>query len=152
MEENLEKIIIEPSDFSIHAWIRKYQIKNEKGELIEFKNHLFLYDIYRDPSDQIVCMKAAQIGFSTLAILKNIYDAWSLHLEIIHTLPTDGDVSAFVSGKVDRIVANNPILQYYTTVKDAVDQKQIGESMIYFRGTWTKKAAIMITADRLVHD
>ena len=24
--------------------------------------------------------------------------------------------------------------------------------MIYFRGTWTKKSAIMITADRLVHD
>jgi hypothetical protein len=36
--------------------------------------------------------------------------------------------------------------------KDSIEQKQVGNSMIYFRGTWTKKAAIMITADRLVHD
>lgn len=140
------------SDISIHAWIQENEIKNEKGDPIEFKDHLFLYDIYRDQSDQIVCMKAAQIGFSTLAILKNMFDAWSKKIEIIHTLPTDHDVEAFVSGKVDRIISNNPILQHYTTEKDSVDQKQIGESMIYFRGTWTKKAAIMITADRLVHD
>lgn len=36
--------------------------------------------------------------------------------------------------------------------KDSIEQKQVGKSMIYFRGTWTKKAAIMVTADRLVHD
>lgn len=149
---NNSNLKIDPADFSIHAWIRKHGIKNEKGEPIEFKDHLFLYDIYADPSDQIVCIKAAQIGFSTLAILKNIYDAWSKKMEIIHTLPTDHDVGAFVSGKVDRIIANNPVLSSYTENKDSVEQKQVGESMIYYRGTWTKKAAIMITADRLVHD
>lgn len=139
-------------DISIHAWIQEHGIKNEKGDPIEFRNHLFLYDIYRDQSDYLICMKAAQIGFSTLAIIKNIYDAWSRKLEIIHTLPTDNDINAFVSGKVDRIISNNPIMREYVADKDAVDQKIIGNSMIYFRGTWTKKAAIMITADRLVHD
>src|SRR3989344_2113525 len=150
MEQINNTTSIDSASFSIHTWIRKYRIKNEKGDLIEFKNHLFLYDIYRDQSPQIVCMKAAQIGFSTLAILKNIFDAWSKHLEIIYTLSTDHDAAAFVSGKVDRIVANNPVLKDYVAYKDSVEQKSIGKSMIYFKGTHTKKAAITITADRLV--
>lgn len=137
---------------SIHAWLQKNNIKNEKGEPIEFLNHLFLYDIYRDPANQLVAMKGAQIGFSTMAILKNIYDSWSKRLEIIYTLSTDHDASAFVSSKVDRIIANNPILSQYVQTKDSVEQKAIGRSMIYFKGTWTKKAAITTTADRLVHD
>lgn len=152
MDRTNDIIKINPENFSIHTWIRKYRIKNEKGDPIEFKSHLFLYDIYRDPSPQIVCMKAAQIGFSTLAILKNIFDAWSKHMEIIYTLSTDHDAAAFVSGKVDRIVANNPILRDYVADKDSVEQKAIGKSRIYFKGTHTKKAAITITADRLVHD
>jgi len=90
------------SDYSIHAWIQQNGIKNEKGEPIEFLSHLFLYDIYRDQSDKLVCMKAAQIGFSTLAILKNMYDAQSKRMDIIYTLPTDTDVSVFVGGKVNR--------------------------------------------------
>lgn len=152
MKKINENFLIDPADFSIHSWIRKYQIKNEKGDPIEFMDHLFLYDIYRDPSSQIICMKAAQIGFSTLAILKNIYDAWSKKMEIIYTLSTDHDAGSFVSGKVDRIIANNPILTDYVAEKNSVEQKKVGKSMIYFRGTWTKKAAITITADRLVHD
>ncbi|OGZ28220.1 MAG: hypothetical protein A2427_02605 [Candidatus Nealsonbacteria bacterium RIFOXYC1_FULL_40_7] len=140
------------SDYSIHAWIQQNGIKNEKGEPIEFLSHLFLYDIYRDQSDKLVCMKAAQIGFSTLAILKNMYDAQSKRMDIIYTLPTDTDVSVFVGGKVNRIIANNRILMNYTADKDSVEQKAIGHSMLYFRGTWTKKAAIMVSADRLVHD
>ncbi len=69
-----------------------------------------------------------------------------------NTLPTDGDVGKFVGGKVNRIIANNPHLEALTADKDSIELKQIGSSMIYFMGTWTKKAAIMITADRLVHD
>lgn len=97
-------------------------------------------------------MKAAQVGMSTLEILKNLYDARHNKMDIIYTLPTDADVNIFVGGKVNRIIAQNPILLQYTKDKDSVEQKQIGESMVYFRGTWTQKAAIMVTADRLVHD
>lgn len=137
---------------SIHAWIIDNKIKNEKGEPIDFLNHLFLYDIYRDQSQNLIVMKAAQVGLSTLEILKNIYDAKHYKMDIIYTLPTDNDVSVFVGGKVNRIISNNPILEEYTADKDSIEQKQISESMLYFRGTWTKKAAIMVTADRLVHD
>ena len=97
-------------------------------------------------------MKAAQIGLSTLAILKNHNDARNKKIDIIYTLPTDGDVRTFVGGKVNRIIVNNKSMLKDVADKDSVEQKQVGNSMIYFRGTWTKKAAIMVTADRLVHD
>lgn len=140
------------ADNSIHAWIEEHEIKNEKGDRIDFVNHLFLFDIYCDQSQNLVVMKPAQAGLSTLEILKNFYDGKHQKMDIIYTLPTDQDVSVFVGGKVNRIIAVNPILQSYTADKDTIEQKQIGDSMVYFRGTWTKKAAIMITADRLVHD
>ena len=140
------------ADLSIHAWIQENRIVNEKGDPIEFTDHLFQYDIYSDESPNIAVMKPAQVGLSTLQILKNHYDAKRYKLDIIYTLPTDGDVNVFVSGKVNRIISNNPCMLADVVDKDSIEQKQIGESFEYFRGTWTKKAAIMITADRLTHD
>lgn len=140
------------ADHSVHAWIQENEIKNEKGDPIEFSEHLFLYDIYADQSANIAVMKGAQLGLSTAQILKNHFDAKRDKLDIIYTLPTDGDASVFVSGKVNRIISNNPCMLADVADKDSIEQKQIGLSFEYFRGTWTKKAAIMITADRLVHD
>lgn len=137
---------------SIIAWIVNNQIKNEKGDLIEFVDHPWLFDIYRDPAQNLVVMKPAQVGLSTLEIIRNHYDARSKKMDIIYTLPTDGDVNVFVGGKVNRIIANNPCMLADVKDKDTIEHKAVGNSMIYFRGTWTKKAAIMITADRLVHD
>ena len=134
------------------AWVDYHNIKTEKGEPIEWTHHQFLIDIYNDQSDNLVVTKAAQIGLSTLEIIKNIRDAEKQRMDIIYTLPTDGDVGIFVGGKVNRIISNNPHLSRLTADKDSIEQKQIGKSMIYFRGTWSKKAAIMVTGDRLVHD
>ena len=140
------------SEISIHAWMQEHQIKNEKGDLIDIKSHLFQFAILSDNSQNLTVMKAAQVGLSTIEILKTIYDAKRYQMDIIYTLPTDGDVNVFVGGKVNRIIAQNPILLEYTKDKDSIEQKQVGNSMIYFRGTWTKKAAIMVTADRVTHD
>ena len=134
------------------AWVDYYKIKNEKGDPIDWLNHQFQIDIYNDQSQNLVVMKAAQIGLSTLEIIKNYRDAESNKMDIIYTLPTDNDVGVFVGGKVNRIIANNPHMSRLTKDKDTIEQKKVGQSMIYFRGTWSKKAAIMVTADRLVHD
>jgi len=136
----------------IHEWLIENDIKNEKGDRIEFDSHPFLFDIYADQSQLMCVMKAAQIGLSTLEILKNHNDAKQYKMDIIYTLPTDQDVRVFVGGKVNRIIANNKSMINDVADKDSIEQKQVGNSMIYFRGTFTKKAAIMVTADRLVHD
>jgi hypothetical protein len=140
------------SDVSILWWIKDNNIKNEKGEPIDFYNHPYLFDIYRDRAADLTVMKAAQVGMSTCEILRNHYDAKYQKMDIIYTLPTDNDVSIFVGGKVNRIIANNPCMLKDVKDKDSIEQKAVGDSMIYFRGTFTKKAAIMVTADRLSHD
>jgi DNA-directed RNA polymerase subunit RPC12/RpoP len=128
-------------------------LRNEKGDPFEFiATHPFLIDIYDDNSQELVVMKAAQVGMSTCQILKNHRDAKRYKMDIIYTLPTDQDVRVFVGGKVNRIIANNPEMLKDVADKDSIEQKAVGGSMIYFRGTWTKKAAIMVTGDRLVHD
>lgn len=139
-------------DHSIIAWIVNNGIVNEKGEPIEFYDHPFLFDIFRDQAQNIAVMKCAQAGVSTCEILRNHYDGKSRRMDIIYTLPTDSDVGVFVSGKVNRIIANNPTMLADVDDKDSIEQKAVGASMVYYRGTWTKKAAIMITGDRLVHD
>jgi len=94
----------------IHDWLITEQIKNEKGEPIEFDNHPFLFDIYSDNAQNLVIMKAAQVGLTTAEMLKNHFDAKQKRIDILYTLPTDSDVKVMVGGKLNRIIANNPCL------------------------------------------
>lgn len=136
----------------IHLWLKEYGIKNEQGTPLDFTNHFFLYDIYNDLSAEQVIRKAAQIGFSTLAIIKVLWMVKYMGLDAIYTLPTVQDSRDFVAGKVNRIIQQNPVLQSFVVDKDTVDQKQVGDNFIYYRGTWTEKAAIMVSSDLNVYD
>jgi len=78
-----------------------------------------------------------------------------------NTLPTGGDVNEFVSSKVNKIIDNNYALQQLVKDKDTIFQKQLGDSVIFFKGTATGKSAekkteshtgIMITSDLNIHD
>lgn len=137
---------------SVLTWIKGEEIRNEKGDLIEFDNHPFLEDIFIDQAQNMTVMKAAQVGLTTAEMLKNHYDAKKYKIDIIYTLPTDQDVRVMVGGKTNRILAQNPSMIKDVADKDSIEQKKVGDAMIYFRGTWTKKAAMMTPADRLVHD
>ncbi len=140
------------SEISIHAWINEYQIKNEAGIPLDFRDHLFLFDIYADQSPKLVCYKAAQIGFTTMAILKSLWLAKMKRMDIIYTMPTSDDVKNLVSGKVNRMITQNPILQEYAKDKDSIEQKAVGDSLIHYRGTWTDRAALSVSADIIIHD
>lgn len=139
-------------DVSIINWIIKHDIRTEKGAKYDLKSHYFLIDILRDLSPLQVCIKAAQLGLTVAEFLKLMFVVKKKNLDVIYTLPTDNDVQVMVGGKFNRIIANNPVLQSYTNDKDTVEQKKIGDGMAYFRGTFTKKAAISVTSDLNVHD
>lgn len=139
-------------DISIHAFIQTHNIKNETGTPIDFRDHMFLFDIYRDFSPKLVVMKAAQIGATTMEVIKTIWGVKNRGLDAIYTLPTYEDVNTMVGSKVNRIISQNPVLQEWTKDRDTIDQKQIGDHYIHFRGTWTQKAAIMVTSDWNLYD
>lgn len=137
---------------NIHVFLEKYGITNDQGEKLDFKDHAYLWDIYEDFSPRQAILKAAQIGFSTCANIKALWAAKNRGMDIIYSLPSASDIKDFVSGKTNRLIANNRILQAWTADKDSIEQKRVGANVIYFRGTWTERAAIAIPADLYISD
>ena len=107
---------------------------------------------YDDMSPLQVVLKAPQIGATVAELIKTMRCAKVNHWDIIYTLPTQGDVNDMAGGKVNRIVAQNPILLDYCKEHDTVEQKAVGDNIIYYRGTWTTKQAMMVSSDLNVHD
>jgi len=137
----------------IIEWIRQNEMKNEKGMPLEFEQHAFLLQPYRDRSRRLVCMKSAQIGFSTMAILKVFWLAKRKNISAIHTLPTDDDVKKFAHSKISPILKNNhKLAEIISSDVDSIYQKRIGNAHIFWEGTKGQSKGIMVTADLLVHD
>lgn len=137
---------------SIHSWIQNNQIRTETGDILDFHKYRFMFDIYADNSNNITCKKCAQIGFTTYEILKTAHEAKFSKIDILYVLPTSDDVKRFSGGKTNKILAWNPIMQTWTKDKDSIEQKQFGQNTIYYQGSWTERAALMITAKKLVID
>lgn len=140
------------SKVSLMAFLQEHNIKNETGEPLDFGKYRFMYEIYNDKSPLICCMKAAQIGFTTYEILKSAHECKNDRIDILYVLPTADDVKRFSGGKTNKIIAQNPILQTWTNDKDSIEQKQFGSNTIYYQGSWTERAALMITAKKLIVD
>lgn len=137
---------------SILIFLDAYGITADQGTKLDFKDHPYLVDIYQDLSPKQVILKAAQIGFSTLANIKALWLAKNKGLDIIYSLPSASDIKDFVSGKTNRLIDHNPIFQQWTADKDSIEQKRVGSNVIYFKGTWTERAAIATPADLYISD
>src|SRR6267142_1555634 len=137
---------------SIHSWINSNQIKTESGAVLDFSTHRYLFDIYRDESKYLCCIKAGQIGFSTMAILKTIWLSRNKGMDVGYILPTVEMVQKFVGSKVNRMAQQNPIIQTWMKDKDSISQKQIGKNYIHYLGAMTDRSAIMLSLDMLVAD
>jgi hypothetical protein len=136
----------------MHSWIQEFGIKTETGQKLDFHEHRYLFDIYSDNSPYLCCLKAGQIGFSTLAILKTIWMTAYQKLDLAYILPTVEMVQKFVGSKVNRLAQQNPIIQELMKDKDSITQKQIGENYIHYLGAQTERSAIMLSLDMLVAD
>lgn len=140
------------SQISIHSWIQENGIKTESGQLLDFHNHRYLFDVYSDRSKYLCCIKAGQIGFSTMGILKTIWLSRNMHIDVGYILPTVEMVQKFVGSKVNRMSQQNPIIQSWMKDKDSITQKQIDENYIFYLGAQTDRSAIMLSLDMLVAD
>ena len=144
--------IAQASELFPSLWVKKYGIKNESGIPIEFYNHFFLRDFYDDMSPLQVVLKPPQVGLTVAEILKSFYCAAKKKWDIIYTLPTQSDVNDMAGGKINRLVAQNTILSQWVKDHDTVEQKAIGKNIIYYRGTYSNKQAMMVSSDLNIHD
>lgn len=133
-------------------WVKKYKVKNEAGFPIEFDKRKFLWDIYNDLSPKQAFLKPPQIGATVMNAIKSFYVAKKLSKQIIYTLPTQGDVQDMVGGSFNRIIAQNPVLREWVKDHDTIEQKSVGDSIIFYRGTFTAKQAMMIPSGLNIHD
>lgn len=140
------------ADRNIHVFLEAYNITNDQGEKLDFKEHPYLWDIYEDFSPRQAILKAAQIGMSTTINIKALWLAKNKHMDIIYSLPSSADIKDFVSGKTNRLISNNQIFQEWCEDKDSIEQKRVGDNVIYFKGTWTERAAIATPADLYISD
>ncbi len=137
---------------NIRIFVDAEGIKNEQGFPVEFKDRAFLKAIYEDLSPLQVVLKSPQIGLTTLMLIKTFWVAKYLRKDIVYTLPTSADVNDMAGGKINRIIAQNPVFETWVSDHDSVTSKRVGENTIYYRGTWTQKAATQVASQLNVHD
>lgn len=135
-----------------YTWVLQNNIKNEIGTPIDFSKRPFLKEIYNDLSPNQVFLKPPQIGATVMNTLKSLWVAKVLRRQIIYTLPTQGDVQDMVGGSFNRIIAQNPVLMDWVRDHDTVEQKSVGDSIIFYRGTFTTKQAMMVPSGLNIHD
>lgn len=153
-------------DQNILAWIFQHRIKTERGIPLTFDRHSFMIDPYLDWTPLQGVRKASQCGWSTMTNIKLFYSAkfgikdYGLAAaNVIYTLPSDQDVNAFVPSKTNLMIKNNPVITEYLRDEngnkidvDSIQRKKIGDSMVYFKGTRSKTAALMLSSDLNIHD
>lgn len=144
--------IIQATELYPALWVLQNNIKNEVGLPIDFEKRKFLWDIYNDLSPLQVLLKPPQIGATVMNTLKSLYVAKKLGKQIIYTLPTQGDVQDMVGGAINRIIYQNPILMEWVKDHDTIEQKSVGNSIIFYRGTFTQKQAMMVPSALNIHD
>lgn len=144
--------LIKQSTQAIGVFLKYYNIRNDQGLPLDFNDHAYLKQIYQDFTPKQAVLKAAQVGFSTTANIKAFWLAKYRRMDIIYSLPSASDIKSFVSGKTNRLIDNNPIFQEWVEDKDSIEQKRVGGNVIYFKGTWTERAAIATPADLYISD
>ena len=137
---------------SPYLFIKANNIKNEQGIPLSFKDRAFLIEILEDRSPLQVILKAPQIGMTVLQLIKSLWWAFYEKKDLIYTLPTETDVQEMAGGKINRIIAQNPVFLDWIKHHDTVSQKTVGQNIIHYRGTWTTKAAMMVSSQLNIHD
>lgn len=134
----------------ITDWIEQNDIRTEDGKKIDFKKFPFQVDLYNDLHPKQAIIKPAQIGATTLHIIKAFWVGRHFGWNGLYTLPTFTDVKDMSRAKVDRIVEQNPYFKKMISGDDTMGQKIINVSekirpYIMFRGCHT--APTMFSAD-----
>src|SRR5665213_1786254 len=121
MQEYTSEELTEAAELFPSLWVKQHNICNENGLPIEFENHRFMKALYDDMSPLQVWLKSPQVGATTAQIVKSFYVADKKGKQIIYTLPTDSDIKDMAGGKINRIVAQNPILGQMVKEHDSVE-------------------------------
>ncbi len=138
-------------DYLPSTFFKKYELKTSNGVPFEFEAHKFFIAILDDMSPYLCLFKPPQIGATEVLFCKGLWTCKMLQKNTIYTLPKYGDVKDMVGSKFNKIISHNPIFSEWVKEHDTIDQKGVGNFMLYFRSTWEGKAT-MISSELNIHD
>lgn len=137
-------------------WAMALQLKNEKGDPMEWEDRAFLVDILCDLHPRQVIVKCTQVGLSTIMIFKTHFMAQVYGYGVIYTMPTFKLLVEFTKTKTDRIVEHNPAV-FPTGVSSDGEMSMgahvyKGAGYVLSRGTMGDSQDISHSADIIVPD
>jgi len=140
------------SELYIGPWMLQNELRTSNGLPFEFEKRKFARALIADLSPKQVWFKPPQVGASEMTFVKVCYVVKNKKKDAIYTLPTQSDVQDMVGGKFNRIISQNQVLKNWTADHDTIEQKKIGDNMLYLRGTVGKTQAMMVSSSLNVHD
>lgn len=119
-----------------------------------FKHHEYMIDIANDDCPEMAARKCSQVGFSELS-LRIALGVASIRQGIhsLYVLPTASFARIFMKSRIDPVIEASPTLsEQLSKDVDGADQKRIGNSFLYLKGTIGQASAISIPATALIVD
>jgi hypothetical protein len=132
-------------------WIDRAQIYL-RGKRYSTDKHEYLDQILSDSHPDQTFEKSAQVGISTLVLMKSLYVAEHLGKKAIYFFQDDSAVSDFSNDRCQPMIEASPYLSRIATGISNVSLKQIGPGSLYFRGLFSKGKAKSVDADAIFLD
>lgn len=132
-------------------WAIAFQLKNEEGKPLEWRDRRFLIDILCDMHPLQVTKKCSQVGETTTKLFKAYFMAMVMGRRIIYSLPTEELVEDLSTTKLEPMEKENPrVVPTATNNKGSKSWDKAGYILI--RGTKGKSQDVMVTADYVIAD
>ncbi len=132
------------------TWCQQINLDNKP---FSFTGHDYLMSLYDDSNHHIIIRKAAQMGFSTFALLVSVHGCiYKYENGVLYLLATRGDVTEFSKGKLNKLIVDNPVIKSSLQETDSATLKKLNRAFLYFRGSRVRAALKSITVDMLVVD
>lgn len=133
-------------------WITKFTYLNDVR--YSFLHHEFQEVILSDDAQIVNTQKCSQIGMSEATARWAVAVANMIpNFKVITTFPFSGDAEDFAKTRIDPFITSSPKLRASLNPRlNNSSIKQFNGSLMYFRGTNGKTAAISIPADCIISD
>jgi hypothetical protein len=124
------------------------------GKPFTFRRHEYLRTPYADEHPHQIFMKAAQLGLTSLAMLRAIYAArYRAFRGILYLFPSRSDVIDFSKGRVSPLIEENPeTIGEWVRETDAANIKQVWNAFMYFRGMRSRAGLKSVPIDFTIMD
>lgn len=125
------------------------------GRPFAYDRHEYLMEPYRDEHPFQVQQKAAQMGLTSLAMLRSLYLCrYGEGIRgVLYLFPSRGDVLDFSKSRVAPLIEENPeIIGKWLRDTDSAGLKAVGNAFLYLRGMKSRVGLKSIPVDFMVFD